>query len=106
MTREERQSRSNVGKNDGSGRHPDHKNAEHKTKIAHASSDERFFRRVGRGIAFEPMTDQDVGGKANQLPEDEQHDEVVGEDNSKHGEHEQRERGEITGFAFIASHVA
>ncbi len=52
------------------------------------------------------MANQDIGGKANQLPEDEQHHEVVGEDNSKHGEHEKRERGEIAGLAFIILHVA
>ena len=52
------------------------------------------------------MTDQHVRREADQFPKDEQHYEVVRKHDAEHGEHEHRERGEVTRFAGIVAHVA
>ena len=52
------------------------------------------------------MSNQHIRGKADQLPEDEQHDKVVRQDDAEHGKHEKRKSGEVTGFAFVIAHIA
>ena len=52
------------------------------------------------------MSDEHIRGKADQLPKDEHHDEVVREHDTEHSEHEERKGGEVTRFAFIIPHVA
>ena len=44
--------------------------------------------------------------KPDQLPENKQHHEIVREHDAEHGEHEERERGEVTRLAFVIAHVA
>ena len=106
MTRQRRQSRCDLAENNRAGRHPDHQNPEHESEIADAIGDERFFRRVRRGVAIEPMADQHIGAKADQLPEDEQHHEIVRQNDAEHREHEERQCREIAGLACIIPHVA
>ena len=98
--------RNDVVEKNGAGRAPDHKNANHETEIANATSDESFFGGIGRGIALEPMTDKQIGTEADQFPEDEQHHEVVREYDAQHREHEEGKGSEITRFAGIIPHVA
>ena len=71
--------RNDVVEKDGTSRAPDHENAQHETEIANAISDERFFSGISRGIALEPMANEQIGTEADQFPEDEQHNEVVRE---------------------------
>ncbi len=106
MSRQSRQSRCDLTENDRAGRHPDHQNPEHESEIAHASSDECFFGRIRRGIAIKPVADQDVRRKANQLPKDKQHHEIVCQNDAEHREHKERQRREIAGFTFVIPHVA
>ena len=51
------------------------------------------------------MTDQNIGREPDQFPKHEKHDEIVRENDSEHGEHEERQRREVAGLAFIISHV-
>src|SRR5437868_8460504 len=98
--------RDDVVEKDGASRAPDHENAKHETEIADAIGDESFFSRIGRGIALEPVANEQIGTEADQLPEDEQHNEIVREHDAQHREHEERKGGEITRFAGIIPHVA
>ena len=66
-----------VMKDNGSGRGPRHQDSEHESEIADAIRDESFLRRLGCGIALEPMTDQQIGTHAHEFPENEHHDEIV-----------------------------
>ena len=52
------------------------------------------------------MADQHIRGKADQLPKNEEHHEIVRENNAEHREHEERERGEIAGLALVFPHVS
>ena len=105
MAGQDRQLRSDVGKNNGTGRRPDHQDAEHESEVADAIGEKRFLGRLGRGVAFEPVPDEHVGSEADQLPKNEKHDEIVREHDAEHGEHEERERGEVTRLAFVTAHV-
>ena len=51
------------------------------------------------------MADQNVGRKADQFPKHEKHDEIVRENDPEHREHEERQRREVAGLAFVISHV-
>ena len=97
--------RGDLAENDRASRHPNHQDSEHESEIADAISEKRFFGRFRRGIAIEPVADQDIGSEADQFPKDEQHDEIVRENDAEHGEHEERKGREITGFAFVIPHV-
>src|SRR5437868_9066438 len=99
------QLRNDVVEKDGTSRTPDHENAEHETKIANSISDEGLFSGIGGGIALEPVADEQIGAQADQLPEDEQHHEIVREHDAQHREHEERKGSEITRFAGIVPHV-
>ena len=50
-----------------------------------------FFDGVGGGRALVPMVDEELGAEADQLPEDEHHEQVVGEHDADHREHEDGE---------------
>src|SRR5205823_14945899 len=52
-----------------------------------------------------PMTDEQVGTKADQFPKDEHHHEIIGQHDAEHGKHEEREGGEVAGFAGVIAHV-
>ena len=106
MARQDRQPRGDLSKNDRPGRCPNHQNAEHESEIADACGNERFLRCIRGRVAFEPVANQNIRGKANQLPKNEQHHEIVRENYAEHREHKERQRREIAGFAFIVPHVA
>src|SRR5439155_23503952 len=44
--------------------------------------------------------------KTDQFPEHEQHHEIVRHNDSEHCEHEERQRPEIAGLAFVVPHIA
>ncbi len=52
------------------------------------------------------MADQHIRGKADQLPENEKHHEIIRENDAEHREHEERERREIAGLALVFPHVS
>jgi hypothetical protein len=58
-----------------------------------------FFAASAAESFLIPVADEHVGTDADQLPEDEHHDEVVGQDDAGHREHEERQPGEVAGLA-------
>jgi len=71
-----------------------------------AVGEEGFLGSVARGGFLVPEPDQQVGRHTHQLPEHEEHQEVVGQDDTQHGEHEQAQRGEEPGIGPVVMHVA
>ena len=65
MTYQDWHSWCDLGENDRASRHPNHKDPNHESEIADASGDECFVARICRGIAKEPVANQNVGGKAH-----------------------------------------
>ena len=94
-----------LGENDRASRHPNHQDSNHESKITNASGDECFVARIRRGIAKEPVANQNVGSKAHQFPKDEEHDEIVRENDPEHRKHEERKCREITRLTFVIPHV-
>ncbi len=52
------------------------------------------------------MTNQHIGSKTDQFPEDEKHDEIAREHDTEHRKHEERQCREIARFPVVISHVA
>lgn len=84
---------------------PEDEDADHEAKVSDAVGKEGFFGGVCGGVFLVPMADEEVGAEADELPEDEGHDEVRGEDDACHGEHEEGEAGEVAGLRGIVFHV-
>ena len=105
MTCQCRHLRRDLSEDDRSGCHPNHQNANYESEITDARGDECFIGRIRSGIPIKPVANQDVRSKADQFPKHEKHDEIVRENDPEHGEHEERQRCEITGLAFVISHV-
>ena len=82
-----------------------HRDAEDEAKVAHAVDDERLLRRGGGVVLVEVVRDQHVRAEAHEFPVDERHEQVVGDDDSQDGEHEDRETGEETAAGRILLHV-
>ena len=85
---------------------PEHEDADHESEVADAVAEEGFLRGIGGGVFLIPVADEQVGAEADQLPEDEGHDEVVRQHDAGHREHEEREAGEVAGLRFIVLHVS
>ena len=98
--------RHDIIEHDRARRHPHHQNSDHESEIADAGGEKCFLGGFSGGIALEPVTDQHIGSKADQLPENKHHHEIVRENDPEHGEHEEREGGEVTRLAFVIAHVA
>ena len=77
---------------------PEHENADHEAKVTDAVGEEGLLGGICCGVLFIPMSDEEVGAESDQLPEDEHHDEVRGEDDAGHGEHEQRKSTKVSGL--------
>ena len=75
---------------DRSRRRPDQEDAEHESEIANAVGQKSLIGGIGRGSVIEPVTDQEIGTDSDQLPEDEHHDEVVGQHDPEHRKREER----------------
>ena len=85
---------------------PDRGDAERKAEVADAVDEERLLGRQCRRAAAVPEADQQVARQADQLPGREQQQEVVGQDQQQHAEHEQVEVGEEAPAARVVGHVA
>jgi hypothetical protein len=53
-----------------------------------------------------PETDEEIGGKADDLPAHEEQKKAVGDDDAQHGSGEERHKAEEAGEVFIVCHVA
>src|SRR6516162_6359097 len=81
-------------------------NPEEEARVADTINDEGFFASVRSGFFEEVETDQQVAAKTDALPTHEKKQEIVGEDEGKHREHEQVEISEEAVVAAFAAHVA
>ena len=84
---------------------PEEEDADHEAEVADAVGKEGFFGGICGGVFMIPMTDEEVGTESDEFPEDEGHDEVRGEDDAGHGEHEEGESAEVAGLGFVILHV-
>ncbi len=82
------------------------KHGEQKAEVADAVDDKGFLAGVGGGVALEVEADQQVGGKADALPADEEQEEAGGKDEDQHEEHEEVEVGEEAPVPLFVRHVA
>jgi hypothetical protein len=80
--------------------------ADHEAEITDAIGQEGFFAGLGGAGLLIPVADEQVGAQTDQLPEDEHHDQVPGQHDAGHGEHEERQRPEEARLALVVLHVA
>ena len=80
--------------------------AERHHGVADRVHDERLLRRVDRGRALVVEADQEVRGKADESPADEQQQEVPALDEQQHREDEERHVGEVAPLLVVPGHVA
>ena len=79
---------------------------EEEADVADARGDERLLRR-GRGAWFvNPKPDQEIRGKADQFPADEEQKQAVGDNDAEHRGSEEGEIREEAGEIFVLRHVA
>ncbi len=79
---------------------------EQEAEVADAVDDECLAAGVGGGGLLEVEADEQVRGEADAFPADEEQQEVGGEDQHQHEEHEEVEVGEEAPVAFFVRHVA
>ncbi len=79
--------------------------AEYEPPVADAVRDERFLRSIGRFLAIEVVTNQQIGAKTHAFPTDKHQHEVVGEHERKHGKHEQVQERKEAIETLLATHV-
>ncbi len=93
---------------DGDGAHhgPEGEDAHHEAEISEAVADEGLVGGIGRAVAGVPEADEEVGTEADAFPEEKHFDEVGGNDNAGHREHEDGEPAEETATGGILGHVA
>jgi hypothetical protein len=65
----------------------------------------KAFFAASAAVLVEPMADEQVGAHADQFPEDEHHEEVVGQHDAGHREHEQREPAKYRDLPIVFLHV-
>ena len=83
-----------------------HHDPEEKTEVADAVGDEGFFRGCGGRGFFVPVVDEQIGAETDQLPKNEHHEKIVGENDAEHRKHENRKTAEVAGFGRVVVHVA
>ena len=87
----------------------DAEHSEQKTEVSDAIDDERFLAGGGRIFAVVVVADQKIGAEAHTFPAHEHQEEVLGEDEREHREHEQVQIGEVPGVSrvgLVVTHVA
>ena len=84
----------------------DQHDPEGETDVADAVDDERLLGRERRRALAVPEADEQVARQADQLPGHEHDQEVAGQDQQQHAEHEQVEVGEEAPVARVVAHVA
>ena len=85
---------------------PDQDHAQAEPEVADPVDDERLLGRSGGRRLLVPVADEQVRAQADRLPADVQEQEVVGQDQQQHAEHEQVQVGEEAPHAPVAVHVA
>ena len=78
---------------------------QHEPHVAHHVDDERLEARARRRRALVPEGDQQVGGGAHERPAHDQDQEVAGEDQQQHREHEEVQVREEAHLAAVRVHV-
>ena len=86
-------------------RSPDHQDSQQEPEVTQTIAQEGLLGRIPRRRPFVPETDQQVRGHAYEFPEDEDHHQVVGQDDSQHREHEQAQRAEEPTVRPVIVHV-
>ena len=84
---------------------PEEAQAEEHPHVADPVDDERLVGRVGVLLVLVPEADQEVGADADELPEDEDHEDVGRRHQAEHREAEEREVREEPRIARIVVHV-
>ncbi len=79
--------------------------SDHHTRVADHVHHKSLACRRDSGGSFQPKPDQQVGRKANQTPANQEEQEIVGQDEHKHGEDENVHVGEEPRKVRIISHV-
>ncbi len=92
-------------KDEGAGDAPEHEDADHEPEVTDAVAKECLLRGIGSGVLLIPVTDEEVGTQSDQFPEDEGHDEIVGQHDAGHREHEERQAGEVARLRVVVLHV-
>src|SRR5437899_10941572 len=82
------------------------KHPQHESEVADAVDDEGFFARVRGRLFQEPKTNEQITGKADTLPADEQQNVVRRQHQNQHEEHEQIQIREKAGVASLMRHGA
>src|SRR5205085_11310959 len=80
--------------------------AEKEPEVTDASHDESFFGSRRSTWFVIPKPDQQVGGKANQLPAHEKKQKTIGDDQAQHGGGEERHETKKAREILIVGHVA
>ena len=86
--------------------HEQDQHAEQEPEVAHAVHDERLLPRLGGSRPLVPEADQQVRAQAHAFPAHEHEQEVVGQHQREHREHEQVEVQEEPAERGIVRHVA
>ena len=76
------------------------------TEVADTIDDECFLRSSCSFVCIQVVTDEHVRAKTDQLPEYEDHDQVVREDDPHHGKHEDRKTAEKAALGLVIRHVS
>ncbi len=84
----------------------DQKNGKREAEVADAVDDERLVSRRGGEVFQKIEADQQVAAQAHSFPSDKQQQEVGGQHQRQHEEHEQVEIGEEAVVAALMGHVA
>ena len=87
-------------------RGPQPHDAEPEAEVADAVDDERLLARLRRRRPRVPEADQQVRAETDRLPEDVEQQEVAGEHQHRHREHEEVQVGEVARVARVVVHVA
>ena len=84
----------------------DKEDAKEEAGVADAIDDEGFFARIGSGLLEEIETDQQVTAEPHAFPTHKEEQQIVGEDQREHGEHEEVQVAEEAVVATFMIHVA
>ena len=76
------------------------------SEISDTVYDESLLRCLSGLVGSMIMSDKQVGAETDQLPEDENHNQVIRQSDTQHGKHEDGKSTEVAGFRIVIRHVA
>ncbi len=94
-----------VGDAEAAGGPAEHDHPDDEAGVPEPGGQERLERGRPRLRQLTVVTDQDVRAQAHDLPADQQHDEVAGDDDEQHGRREQRHERRVGRVARVAAQV-